>query len=648
MKTKFIFIFFLANLLYLIPAIIYGQTPSEQTIKINSKLVALDAQVYDTKTNKPVNGLKKEDFELYDEKALQDITFFKEESLPLSIILLVESNTLSTMFEQTRLEEWPVTKYLKPEDEVAIMAFGEHTKLVQSFTKNKASVIKKFKELPKIEGKLNLVRSAIYQATLLMRRANNPLGRRAIIVLTSNFSNEPILNTGAIASKDETLEQLYESGSIVTSLVFGSAGDKLSAELLKRKYPDQILISKFFSKSNINIFANQTGGEVIPASKIDFLAKMSEQIESLRTRYSLAFIPSSDNEDERFREIELKLSSKLKNSDYRVKTKKGYYPDRPTFVSLSEIILPKISTKNVERPYKVINLIPKLVDFWAKAEGLDIESQTKLFQDTFIKPYPELFNKEILKLSDENADKLLERKIQAFLFDLKKQSASFLRVHNRLNNELVDNEEKFLSRFPNLKWNGTIYFFPSLSSFISKQTIINNKEVLLIGVDTIAFTRKEQTQLWPIFHHELFHLYHQQFQPNAKHLNFDQPLYDFIWNEGLACYITSLLNPDTTKGEIIQLGSLKETPKEPLLQIIKVFRDNLGATPEKLHQDYFNLDTTIDEKYTNTGNYISFLAAERLVLGQPLTKVLQIPSEERKVTLDFLLRRLNILEKQNF
>lgn len=640
----------LVLLLYFIPVLVYAQNPSEQTIKINSKLVVLDAQVYDTKTNKPINKLKKEDFQLYDEGALQDITFFKEEALPLSIILLVESNTLGSMFEQTRLEEWPITKYLRSQDEVSIMAFGEHTKLVQPFTKDKTTVISKFKELPKIEGKLNLVRSAIYQATLQMRRANNPVGRRAIIVLTTNLSNEPIFNTGAIASKDETLEQLYESGAIVTSLVFGSAGDRLTAELLKRKTPDQIIISKLFSKSNINIFANQTGGEVISANKNDFLAKMSAQIDNLRTRYSLAFIPSNDNETEKFREIQLKLSSELANTnkDYKVKTKRGYYPNRPTFVSLSEIILPKSNLQNIVRPYKVINLMPLFLEFWAKAENQDIDSQTKLFQETFINAYPELFSKQILKLPDDNADKVLERKIQAFLFDFKKQKLAFLSLTNRLATELTENEEKFLSRFPDFKWDGTVYFLPSLSSFISKQELIKNQKALLLGIDTIAFTRKENTQFWPIFHHELFHLYHQQFQPNAKHLNLDLPLYDFMWNEGLASYIAGLLNPETSKGEIIQLDSIKENPKDNLLTIIKVVRENLKVTPDKFYRDYFGLDTTINDKYTNTGNYLYFLAAEKLILGQPLIKVLQIPDEERRITLDFLLRRVDLSERQTF
>ncbi|KAF0190266.1 MAG: hypothetical protein FD167_6154, partial [bacterium] len=58
----------LVLLLCLMPILAYSQNSSEQAIKINSKLVVLDAQVFDTKTNKPINGLKKEDFQLYDEE----------------------------------------------------------------------------------------------------------------------------------------------------------------------------------------------------------------------------------------------------------------------------------------------------------------------------------------------------------------------------------------------------------------------------------------------------------------------------------------------------------------------------------------------------------------------------------------------------
>lgn len=624
-----------------------AQAPSDQVIKVNSNLVALDAQVIDSKTNKAVTGLKKEDFLLYDEKVLQDLTFFKEESLPLSIILLFEvSSTLSPLIDNLHPEEWPITKYFKEQDEVAIMAFGSHTELVQQFTKDRRAILSKLRQLPKIDSKFSYQRDAIYQATLQMRKAINPSGRRAIIVITSNFSSEPLFTSGNLATKDETFEQLYESGTTVTSILFGSASDKILRELAAKRTPDQILISKLFSKSNVHIFAKETGGEVIPATRENFLEKLNYQLESLRTRYSLAFVPSVES-SEKFREIQIKLSDKLPNSsDFTIKTRKGYYPNRPTFISYNQIILPKIATSTpIVAPYKTVNLMPSFWEFWEKAKDQDLTTQTKLFQETFVKAYPEIYSATVLNIAPEGFEEKLNAQIQAFLFQLKKQPDYKLRrLTNSLANEFSANEEKFLSRFPNLAWDGTIYFIPSLSTFVSKQDVINGKKVLLFGLDTIAFTRKDEISLWPIFHHQLFHLYHQQFQPNAKHLEFNEPLYDFIWNEGLACYVTSLLDPEISRGELIQLDSVKGTTKAPLATIANALRQDLKVKSTEAYQNYYAFDTNTDigDNYVNTGNYIGLLIAEKLVLGQTFPKVLQLKGDDLERVVDIMLRRIEL------
>jgi VWFA-related protein len=626
---------------------IYAQTTSDQVIKINSNLVALDAQVIDSKTNKAVPGLKKEDFLLYDEKVLQDITFFKEEALPLSVILLFEvSNTLSPLIDNLHPEEWPITKLFKDQDEVAIMAFGSRTELVQPFTKDRRVILSKLRDLPKIDSKLAYQREAIYQASQQMRRAINPSGRRAIIVITSNFSSEPLFTSGNLATKEETLEQLYESGATVTSILFGSTGDKILRELAAKRTPDQILISKFFSKSNIHIFANETGGEVIPAIRENFLEKLTYHLESLRTRYSLAFVPSVET-SEKFREIQLKLSDKLANSNnFVVKTRKGYYPGKPTFISYNQLILPK-TTQPIAAPYKIVNLMPKFEEFLEKVKDQDLAAQTKLFQETFVKVYPEIFNTKVLNIDTEGFEEKLNSQIQIFLSQVKREpSYKLKRLTNALVNELSTNEEKFLSRFSNFNWDGTIYFAPLLSTSISKQEVIEGKKVLIFGLDTIAFTRKDEVSFWPIFHHQLFHLYHQQFQPNVRHLDFEQPLYDFIWNEGLATYVTSLLDAEISKGELIQLDSLKGTPKATLAKIANALRQDLKTKPKQAYQNYYAFDTNTDivDNYINTGNYLSLLIAERLVLGQTFSKTLELKGDDLERVVDIMLRRIELLQ----
>lgn len=636
-----------AIIIFLIPSLAYSQVieKQEDIIKFNTNLVVLDAQVIDQKTNKVISGLQKENFILYDENTLEEITFFKEESLPLSIIFLFEvSKTLSPLLEKLRPEEWPITKYIRAEDEVAIMAYGSQTQLVQEFTKDRRTIIKQLTKLPEIPGKLIFQREAIFQAAQQMKRAKNPVGRRAIIVITSNFSTEPLLTNGNLATKEETLEQLYQVGATVTGLIFGSFGNKLATELSVRQTPDQILISKLFSKSSINIFANETGGEVNTTNKENFLEKMNAQIEHLRTRYSLAFIPSIST-SENFRKISLKLS--VKNEDIRIRTRKGYYPNKSTFINYNQLILPKtILPANFTSPYKVINLMPAFWQAYEQVKDKDIKEQTKEFYEIFIRQYPDIFNANNLGISQENFEAEAKTKLAIFLFDLKKHVFKLQKISDQISNNFEANEENFLSRFPDFNWKGTIYFLPILTSFISKQTTINNGQVLIFGLDTIAFKNDQNINFWPIFHHELFHLYHQQFQANAKHLNFEQPLYDFIWQEGLACYVASLLNPEINKGEILQLDFNNKATVIPLQTIAQILRANLRTSPKEFYQDCFGLsnklDSNLSENYVDSGNYLSFLLAEKLVLAQTFPKAILLKKQDLEKSLDFLLRRAEL------
>src|SRR5690242_6596491 len=63
---------------------------SETDIKMRVDLVLLDAQVLQQKTGRIVGNLKKDDFTLSEDGVKQQITHFSQDSLPLSVILLVD------------------------------------------------------------------------------------------------------------------------------------------------------------------------------------------------------------------------------------------------------------------------------------------------------------------------------------------------------------------------------------------------------------------------------------------------------------------------------------------------------------------------------------------------------------------------------
>src|SRR5260370_3356813 len=100
--------------------------PAGDEVKLNVDLVVLDAQVVQRKTARIVGGLKKEDFVLREDGALQQITQFGKDSLPLSVILLVDrGGCLDPFSDKVRQATLDALARLKATDEVALMAFAE-------------------------------------------------------------------------------------------------------------------------------------------------------------------------------------------------------------------------------------------------------------------------------------------------------------------------------------------------------------------------------------------------------------------------------------------------------------------------------------------------------------------------------------------
>src|ERR1044071_5853748 len=77
----------------------------EEVIKTDVDLVVFDALVLQKKTGRVVGGLKREDFALTEDGVAQQITHFSQNSLPLSVILLIDRGGCLDPFGDTRSEE---------------------------------------------------------------------------------------------------------------------------------------------------------------------------------------------------------------------------------------------------------------------------------------------------------------------------------------------------------------------------------------------------------------------------------------------------------------------------------------------------------------------------------------------------------------
>ena len=80
---------------------------------------------------------------------------------------------------------------LKPEDEVAVMAFGTAYQLVQDFTKDRGARLAKIQSATANEklGSGTFLGSALESAATHMQKAPTPAAGRVIIIVTDNIAD---------------------------------------------------------------------------------------------------------------------------------------------------------------------------------------------------------------------------------------------------------------------------------------------------------------------------------------------------------------------------------------------------------------------------------------------------------------------------
>lgn len=333
-------------LVLLISIIAFSQTPaqdpkslpSEDVIKINTELVVIDAQVLEKKTNKIIGDLKATDFELYDNGVKQEITNFSQDKLPLSVLLLLDvSGSMKGVIKKLQEGALQALQRLKPEDEVALAAFGTKMVVIQDFTKERSLITEKITGIYETgrelgAGRGTRINAAIHQGAQHMGTLSNTTNRRVMIVITDNFSQ---MMRGAAR---KTYEELFESGSTVCGLIVRDKGGKALATVNKVSKIAQIIgvatgnpvsIAQMAIQADATVdpFAQKTGGEVLTAEMDLVSEKLATLFDHLRTRYSLGYSPTDTAEKRKFRKLKLKLNPETEKrlGDVLVRTKQGYY-----------------------------------------------------------------------------------------------------------------------------------------------------------------------------------------------------------------------------------------------------------------------------------------------------------------------------------
>ncbi|MFL6333838.1 MAG: VWA domain-containing protein [Pyrinomonadaceae bacterium] len=295
----------------------------EEVVKTDIDLVVLDALVLQKKTGRVVGDLRREDFLLTEDGVAQQITNFSQNSLPLSVVLLIDrGGCLDPFSEGVRRAAADAVARLKPADEVAVMVYHDTVDLIEEFTRDRGAIADALDHVPgHDEAAEHCLDRAFYEAARYMVKAGNPVGRRVIIVITA------VTTAFACAggpSVGEAKREVYESGSVVCGLIPRSAGQRAESGMMRTMTG----IGNIFKVPSLNIkeLADETGGEVLDDKPENLDRTFDTLVEHLRTRYQLAFVPTNRKHDGTVRKLRLTVKPAAEKSQGKlaVKTRRSY------------------------------------------------------------------------------------------------------------------------------------------------------------------------------------------------------------------------------------------------------------------------------------------------------------------------------------
>ena len=306
-----------------------SQTGGQQSdvVKVDVDLVTVDALVLQKENARIIGGLKKEDFAILEDGVRQQITHFSQDSLPLSVMLLIDRGScLDPYGDEVHRAAREAIDRLNAVDEVAVMSYPTTTTLVQGFTRNRILLEQALNQIPPHhEEGGHCLNKVMADAASYMMSAANPVGRRVVIVITGV--------TRAFDCRDgpsgkAAAQAIYESGAVVCGIIPKEPLQGLeNGIMIWATRMGKVGGAPYTDLQNL---ANETGGEILTDKPEKLETTFQTLVDHLRSRYNLAFVSTNRNRDGTTRKLKLDVAAPNQPSKIKlvVKSRRSYVAPR--------------------------------------------------------------------------------------------------------------------------------------------------------------------------------------------------------------------------------------------------------------------------------------------------------------------------------
>jgi Ca-activated chloride channel homolog len=279
-----------------------GLTAHVRPLKVDVDLVLVPVTITDP-MNRLVTGLDKENFQLYEGNATQEIRTFSSEDAPVSLgVIFDSSGSMASKMDRAKDAVIEFFKTANPQDEFFMITFSDEPEAVSDFTSSVDEIQNKL--VFAVPRRRTALLDAIYMGVSKMRQAK--YAKKALLIISDGGDNHSRYTEGEIKSLVKEADVMIYAIGIY---------DRYASAMEERLGP-QLL-------SDIT---ELTGGRAFTIDNPNDLGDVATKIGvELRNQYVLGYRPSKVVRDGKWRKIKVKLLPPKGLPPLRVYARTGYY-----------------------------------------------------------------------------------------------------------------------------------------------------------------------------------------------------------------------------------------------------------------------------------------------------------------------------------
>jgi VWFA-related protein len=271
------------------------QTPGGFSISVTVPVVSVDVVITDNNGNF-LTGMKKENFRITEDGAVQTITNFAPSDAPITIVLLLEFSKLGYQFFTYNARNWSAAflSNLKPNDWVALETFNMRSNVEVDFTHNHEEIM---------QGLYQMVFPPFSESNLfdaladVLDRIKDAKGKKSVLVLASGIDTFSKMNL------DQVMKRIRDTDATIFTV---GVGEQLFINQNPGAFGEQMTYLQ--AQNQLKTFAAMTGGRSwLPRFDGEIPGIMQDVAASLRNQYSMTYSPSNSTLDGKYRKIKVEL-----------------------------------------------------------------------------------------------------------------------------------------------------------------------------------------------------------------------------------------------------------------------------------------------------------------------------------------------------